>query len=394
MTPKLKKVGVRLPDWTSGYASRLFEGFLDYCRTQSPFEFHFDHPSGGDIEPSPIDAQWRGDGLLVYRHTKEEAQAWKKAGIPVVNLSAEIPTPTPDFPRVTIDNHALAILAHEHLAALGLRHFAYVHESTRLYSSIRLASFKEQVLKHHGHFHQIDIPASAFPHATRPQQIEKLLRPAIEDLPRPCGILVKDDIAGVWTARLLKSLGIACPQEMPLLGISDDILFCHTTQPPLSSIPYPGRLIGHAAAKLLDSLMQRETIPPETWLTLPPAPIIPRESTHHVTLPDQLVSDALAYIRKASHSRPVHVSELAKHLGVSRESLRQRFITALGHSPKKEIESIRCRLVTEKLRTTDATLDALASEFGFTAADEVCRFVKRLTGQTTSQIRKLAAQSD
>lgn len=381
------KVGVRLPDWVSGYASRLFEGFLDFQRTGSAMELHFDQPSGGDIPPAPIDEHWKGDGLLVYRHTTEEAKAWKKAGIAVVNLSTEIPSAPPDFPRVTVDNHALGKMAYKHLAALGLNDFAYIHESTRLYSMIRLQSFRECVLVNGGNFHQIDVPAANFPPESRPEIIEQCMVDSVAALPRPCGLFVKDDIAGLWTSRLLQKLGIRCPDEMPLLGVSDDIIFCHTSQPALSSIPYPGRKIGFAAASLLDSIMRGQHIASNHWLLLPPEPIIARESTHQVILKDDVVNRALSFLRGEIHHRPVSVSELSSEVGVSREGLRQRFVAALGHSPKKEIDRLRCHSITEVLRNSEDTLETIAESHGFEGADELCRMIKRVTDKTPGEIR-------
>lgn len=389
-TPFSKRfiVGVRLPNWLSGYASRLFEGFLDFQRSGAAMELHFDQPTGGDIPSYPIDKNWKGDGLLVYRYTDAEARAWQKAGIKVVNLSAEEPDCSITFPRVTVDNHALGQLAYEHLANLGLREFVYMHESTRQYSEIRLESFRECVESNGGNFSLIEVPAASYPIETRPQQIEQCIRKSLMNLPKPCGLFLKDDIAGVWTSRLIQKLGIKCPDEIALLGISDDIIFCHTTQPPLSSIPYPGRQIGFTAAKLLDSMIRGAKIPSDHWMTHQPGTIVTRESTRRVILADKLVSEALDYLRQETPQRPVSVSELCAKMGISREGLRLRFTSALGHSPKKEIERLRCNAVTKKLRETEDTLETIAIDHGFASPDEICRYVKRQTGKTPGTIRR------
>jgi len=382
------KVGVRLPDWAGSYVSQLFEGFADYQRVGSSMALCFDQPSGGDLDSHNIDSHWKGDGLLVYRYSVKEARAWKKAGIPVVNLSAEIPRPTADFPRVTVDNRMLGELAYAHLAALGLRDFAYVHESMRSYSEIRLESFRKAVLEHGGRFHQIDVPASDFSRQTCPKDIERCMRDQVLALPRPCGILVKDDIAGVWTSRLLQKHGIRCPEDMPMLGLSNDFIFCHTCIPPLSSIPYPGRKIGFAAAELLDSMMRGKAVASDHWLTLPPDPVVARESTRHVVLPDKLVSKALNFLKQETSHRPVSVAELSQKMGISSEGLRLRFIEALGHNPKTEIEHLRCEVIMEQLRNTDDKLDSIAAHHGFAGAAEICRMIKRTTGKTPGQIRR------
>lgn len=382
------KVGIRLPDWISGYVSRLFEGFLDFQRTGTSIELHLDQPSGGDIASFPITADWEGDGLLVYRYTKEEAEAWHKSGIFVVNLSAIVPEAPFHFARVTVDNQMIGALAYEHLSNLGVRDFAYMHESTRNYSEIRKESFQREISQRGGRFHCIEVPVSSYPIETRPQQIEECLREQLRSLPKPCGLLLKDDIAGVWTSQILRKLNIKCPDEIALLGVSDDIIFCHTTQPPLSSIPYPGRRIGFAAAKLLDSMIRNKEHRLGDWLTLPPEPVVARESTHNVILPDEIVSRALSFLKQECPKRPVAMNELYKVAGISRESLRQRFIKALGHSPKKESERLRCLAVTKCLIQTNNTLETIADELGFNGADTLCRFIKRYTGKTPAKIRK------
>ena len=386
------RVGVRLPEWATGFAFRLFEGLLEFQRTGAPVELHFNHPGGGDLPPAPVDKHWEGDGLLVYRYTREEARAWKARGIAVVNLSAEVPGLRPDFPRITVDNRLVGRLAAEHLSALGLFDFAFIHDPDRRYSTERLESFREAVSEAGGRLHQIDVPASRFDLSKRPQRIEKCCRGPLASLPRPCGILAKDDISATWTLRLLHKLGINCPDEMPVLGVDDDLVYCHTVNPPLSSIPYPARKIGYAAAELLRRMMSGESVPASHRLLLPPRPVVARESTRQVVLADEVVTRALEMIRHELLRRSVSVDELSRAMGVSRENLRQRFQPSLGRSPKREIERLRCHHVSELLRGSKRTLDSIAEECGFSGPDDVCRFIKRLTGKTPGTIRREEAR--
>jgi len=382
------RVGVRLPEWATGFMFRVFEGLIEFQRTKVRFELHFDQPSGGDLPPAPIDKDWEGDGLLVMRYTAEEAAAWQKRKISVVNLSAEIPGKTPDFPRVTMNNRRIGSLGADHLRSLGLRDFAYIHESSRRYSAERLEGFRKAVIDGGGRCHVIEVPASTFPAKTRPKHIEKCMALPLEKLPRPCGILTKDDIAAVWTLRILNQLGIRCPDEMPILGISDDIVFCHMMDPPLSSIPYSGRSVGLQAATLLHRMMSGERIQNDFRLEVAPQAVIHRESTRRVMLNDVVVTRALDFLRGQVERRTVHVGEIARHAGVSRELLRQRFQAVLGCSPKERIEQQRCLHVCDLLRNTDLTLESLAFECGFSGSDEVCRFIKRLTGKTPGAVRR------
>lgn len=369
----------------------MFTGLLEFQRTREAWEMHFDQPSGGDLPAAPIDENWVGDGLLVFRHTVEEAEAWKQKGIQVVNLSAEIPREPVDFPRVTVDFRAVARLAAEHLAGLGVRDFVFVHESTRRYSAERLEAFRAAILPMRGRLHVIDVPASSFPAPGRPERIEECCWKALAALPRPCGILAKDDIAAVWTLNVLRKIGVRCPDEMVILGIGDDIVFCHTTQPPLSSVPYPARSVGLAAADLLHRMMRGEKVPAGHRVFVPPLPVVARESTRRVVLADAVVTRALEFIRQAAARGPVTVYAVARAAGVSRENLRQRFHGALDRSPKTQIDDTRLQLVAESIRYSNDSLESIAAQHGFAGPEDVCRFVKRMTGKTPGSMRKESA---
>lgn len=382
------RVGVRLPEWATGFVFRVFEGLIDFQRSHGAFvEMHFDQPSGGDLPAAPIDEHWQGDGLLAFRYTAAEAAAWKARGIAVVNLSTEFPGDDPEFPRVTMDNVRAGQMAVEHLASLGLRDFAYVHESTRRYSLERLEAFRDAVLASGGRFHRIDVPVSSYPLAVRPAKIERCISVPLASLPKPCGVFCKDDIMAVWVMRVLKTLGLRCPEEMPVLGVSDDVVFCHTTIPAMSSISYPGRRIGRVAAELLHRMMSGEKFPARHRLLVPPAGIARRESTGRVVLPDPVVTRALDHLRENIAQKGISVDALARRVGVSRELLRQKFHAALGRSPKEEIERLRCLRVCDYLHRTNFTLESIAEECGFSGPDDVCRFIKRMTGKTPGKIR-------
>lgn len=382
------RIGVRIPEFAIGSAFRLFEGVLDYHRTAVEMELSIDQPSGGDLPPSPVDENWEGDGLLVYRYTPEECVSWRSRGIAVVNLSSEYPEGSCEIPRVTMDNGLVARLAFEHLSSLGLREFAYVHESTRLYSAERLESFRHLISQAGGTLHQIDVPASSYEASERPERIDECISGPLAALPRPCGILTKDDIAGVWTLRKLRQLGVHCPDDMPVLGVANDLVFCHTTDPPLSSVPYPAKRIGYAAVELLHRMMAGERVAGTHRELVSPGAIVARESTRRVVLRDPVMTRAMEFIRAELGGRSLRVDELCRAVGVSRESLRQRFQKALGRSPKQEIERLRCQHVSEMLRRSGDNLEVIAELSGFSGSDDLCRFMKRMTGKTPGAIRR------
>lgn len=382
------RVGVRLIDWAQGFSYRLYGGILDHIRKGHPMVLDVEQPNASEIQPTSINRSWKGDGLLVFRYTTEEAKTWKKHGIAVVNLSTESPAGQHHFPRVTLDNHYTGQMAAEHLLSLQLQNFAVVVDENRLYSRQRAEGFIARIERAGKTARTIRIPTSKFPAASRAERNLQAAMPALSKMPLPCGIFCKDDLCAVWIIRALHHIGLRVPQDVALLGVSDDLVHCLATTPAISSLHYPGRAIGHAAAELLGKMMSGETIDPETHIRIPPKNLVIRESTGQVELPDAVVTSSLRWIRSAVAQRPVGVEEVCRELGVSREILRQKFHEALGKSPKQIIDHMRADMVGEKLLNHSWTVDQAATQCGFSSSDDLCRFFKRIKGCTIKDWRK------
>ena len=382
------RVGVRLVDWAQGFGNRIYGGILDFLREGHSFEMEFVQPSGGDLHPPRIDEHWEGDGLLVFRYTPAEAKAWRKRGIKVVNLSVEQPARGAVFPRVTLDNPAAGCMAAEHLLGLGLRDFAFLHDNTRKYSWERLEGFRKRLREEGRDCRVLELASSTFAPKIRARQNEQMAWRLMAGLQAPCGLFAKDDISAVIAIRALKQAGHRVPEDVPVIGVSDDIVFCHSTTPAMSSIRFPGREFGHSAAQLLQRMMSGEKVDPETRIMIPPPGISVRESTGRVELADPVVTRAMNFIRTRALGLPVDTEILCREVGASREQLRQRFHATLGRTPKQEIDRVRSEKVSELLKRTDWTLERLAGHCGFSGGDELCRFMKRVTGSTPGEVRK------
>lgn len=385
------RVGIRLLDWSQGFCYRLFPGILEIARSGHDLELVFEQPSGGDIAPIRIDEHWKGDGLLVYRYTATEAKAWTKKGIKVVNLSAEQPANGPRFPRVTLDNESAGVMAARHLMTLGLRRFAYWHDPHRRYSIERLEGYRGELKREGFDVRVFEIPSSHYAEGERAARNAAVAWKLLAQLEPPVGLFAKDDIAAVCAINALGTLGLRCPEDVPVLGVADDTVYCHITRPALSSVRFPGRIIGSRAMQLLISMMNGDKVPEDMRLKMPASELVVRESTGLVELPDEVVTKAMRFIREHSPARPVTVDELCRAAGVSRELLRQRFQAMLGRTPKEEIDRQRAEVICEKLRLTTWKIERIAEETGFGAADELCRFFKRTTNQTAGEYRKQMA---
>lgn len=382
------KVGVRLMDWTKGYSFRIFKGILDYTRTGHPMRLEFEQPNAREIEPTRIDRNWDGDGLLVFRFTAEEAKEWRRKGIAVVNLSTETPPRCQPFPRVTLDNRLTGTMAAEHFLNRQLSNFAVVVDDNREYSLQRAEGFVSRLAREGRTACELLIPTSRFPAATRAKRNLQAALAAIRKLPLPCGVFAKDDLCAVWIIQAAHLAGLRVPQDITVLGVCDDVVHCHATAPAISSLHYPGRTIGFAAAELLGNIMAGEVVDPHTHIKVPPKRVVVRESTGQVEHPDPVVTTALRWLQGELGRRAPGVDEMCRALGVSREILRQKFNQSLGRSPKQVIDQMRADLIAEYLLRRTWTVDHMAQHFGFTSSDDLCRFFKRTKQCTIGEWRR------
>ena len=388
MKPNRYRIGIRLPDWNRGYGNRLFGGIRDFIQAGHPLELEFDQPSADYFEPATIGEAWSGDGLLVYRYTPDEARSWRRRRIPVVNLSTEEPDRGPRFPRVTLDNERAGSLAAEHLESLGVRRFAFWHDPGRQYSHERLAGFRERLADAGHECAVMEVPASRTPVRTRSQLVSRLGLEGVSGLEAPAALFAKDDLAGVSAIRSLKKAGLRCPEDVAVLGVSDDIVRCHLVSPGMSSLRFPGRRMGFAAAELLFRMMEGERVASDYRERVISPGVVQRESTEHIEFPDPAVTRALRLIRREAPLGSLAAETVCRESGISRELMRQRFQRILGRSVKQEIDRVRSEHVAEVLRQTESTLETIASECGFKGGDELCRFFKRNKGVTPHQWRK------
>ncbi len=384
----VRRVGVRLIDWTKGYSFRIFKGILDHTRSGHPMQLDFEQPNAREIEPTRIDRHWRGDGLLVFRYTAEEAREWRSRGIAVVNLSTETPPRCQPFPRVTLDNRLAGTMAAEYFIRQQLPHFAAVVDETRAYSLQRAQGFVERLAREGKAAREILIPTSRFPPATRAKRTLQAAMSALRKLPLPCGVFAKDDLCAVWMIHAAHQLGLRVPQDIAVLGVCDDVVFCHATSPAISSLHYPGRMVGRAAMELLGRMMDGKEIDPATHILIPPKKLVVRESTGQVEHPDAVVTAALRWLQGELGRRAPGVDEMCRILGVSREILRQKFNQSLGRSPKQVIDQMRADLIAEHLLRRTWTVDHTAQHFGFTSSDDLCRFFKRIKQCTIGEWRR------
>ncbi len=393
---RLPRVGVRFPDWIT-FQRGVFDGVIEFMHAHEPWVLEAPIDSSGELAPTEIDASWRGDGLIVFRYTTAESEAWRKAGIPVVNLSTErLGGP---FPSIVPDNAGGGAEAARHLLTLGLRNFAFVGRATpfvddrltglkitRRYSLEREEGFQRELAA--AGFTPLSFQLTTTRHTGEVwRELRRLYLEVLGSLPKPCGVFGVDDLLAHGLLQAAQEAGVRVPQDLALVGFNDQSHFCHAATPPLSSVRYPGHAIGLRAAETLFSLMQGRPSPDGHVQRVPVAGVTIRESTNVLMIRDPLVAEAVRLIRKQAATSAPRVGEVADTLGVSSSLLRQRFLDALGVSPKEEVDRARLDIIRHWLTATQLGSGEIASKTGFADAGELRRFFRRSTGQTPQEFR-------
>ena len=102
---------------------------------------------------------------------------------------------------------------------------------------------------------------------------------------------------------------------------------------------------------------------------------------------DPRIGAALAVIRQQL-DRPWSVADLAAYTSMSRSAFAERFRAAVGLPPQRYITRLRLSRAADLLRTTDATIAAVARQVGYGSEEAFSRGFKAQIGSTPSTYRR------
>jgi LacI family transcriptional regulator len=319
-------------------------------------------------------------GLIGHFSEKELVAQAAKARLPAVDISPA--RPQLDFPRVTTDEIAVGRLAATHLLSLGLPQFAFYGTRNEYSSLLREEGFKATVapagLSCHL-FLEEDGPPSQ---RTGDQPLEQWVR----ELPKPVGVMASSDGRGLHLLAVCRKQEIEVPKAVAVVGVDNDDVFCELANPPLSSIALSTQRIGYEAARMLDRLMAGNKLV-DKQLLVPPAGVVPRRSSDLPSLLDPDVAAAVRYIGLHVHEH-LHVADVLREVPVSRRSLDQRFLKALGRTPSAEIRRAQVEIAKQMLAQTEESMASVARAAGFSNAKQLGASFHRETRATPSAYRR------
>lgn len=115
---------------------------------------------------------------------------------------------------------------------------------------------------------------------------------------------------------------------------------------------------------------------------------LPAESTGWLAgMRDRFVGRALALLHEKP-AQPWTIDELGRQAGLSRSALHERFVQMIGQPPMQYLTNWRMQLAAGLLRSSNATVAAIALEVGYDSEAAFARAFKRAVGRPPAAWRR------
>lgn len=321
---------------------------------------------------------WDGDGIIARVDSPQSAAVLRRTRLPVVDVSAE--RFASEFPRVSIDNAAVARLAAEHFVHKGFTRYAYCGDGRFLWSRERGAEFARRVAETGQRCADFAGAAGGKRQPGSDAELQAIAR-WLAALPKPVGVFACYDGRAQQVLEACQQLALAVPDEVAVLGVDNDELLCELGNPPLSSVLPNARRTGYEAAAMLARLMRGEKPAGALTRYVEPVRVVERQSTDVVSVSDAKVAAALRFIRQHA-SEGIHVGDVLRAVPMSRTLLERRFKELIGHSPHRQIVHQKIERAKHLLVESEVSIAVVAELAGFDNASYLSVAFRRETGES------------
>lgn len=373
LRPSMPRVLLLFP--TSIMACRwMLRGILRYVHSRGPWELHIIEDREGEQKLRQVQT-WGVTGMIGYVHNKAHADAVLAAGVPavIVDPLKEYLVPSnllSRFSRVACDSHEIGRVAADYFLDRQHTNFAFVGEINDIHwSRDRAEAFAARVA-------EAGFACHIYPALTARERNDfgieqRRLCAWLKALPKPVAIMAAWDVRGRQVLDACMTAGVSVPQEAAVLSVDNDEILCETTNPSMSSIQMGAEEGCYEGAKVLDGFMRGR---PQSQCVIPygAVRVVTRRSTEAIRINDPLVVKALEFIW-LNTGAPMTVSDVARHLRVSRRLLEMHFRKEVGRTVHDEILRVRLDRVQALLRDTRMTISEIAGACGFAGPSHLGR---------------------
>ena len=343
-----------------------------------------------DRDPgSPIPGwllRWEGHGLISGLEESSLPRTWRAGRRPVVHVRNR--APSAPLPGVYPDDEAAVQLGVAHLAERGVRHLVFIPGTT-----FATRGLHDSVLRHGtalGCCLDIHEPPKKSVRESRrgdEEDGDKIAR-WLATLPKPVGVIATSDVRALRIIEACRRGRLAVPDEVAVVGISDDEVLCGLATPGLTSVTHDRQRIGLEAASMLDEAI-RFGRPPAAVIYVPPAGIAVQRSSDVLAVEDADIRKALRVIQRRACA-DLSAAEVATEVRVPRRLLDRKFQRMLGRTIHDELQRMKVAEARRLLVETDDKLLVISMRSGFTHAPQLCNVFKSVVGMSPMQYRKAA----
>lgn len=364
------------------YGRSILQGIARYISSHHQWSVFFEQHELGTPPPAWL-ASSHWDGILCRPTDTALAQRLKRMKVPVVDLNDL--HENLKLPWVGSNHKAIGRLGARHFAERGFHHFAFCGFSNELWAMQRREGFREVAEKENPPIPVYESPWHGSNVSRWDLEIEHIGK-WLNDLPKPIGIMACNDARALHLLNACHQAGVLVPEEVAVVGVDNEEIFCELCNPALSSVAPDAERIGYQAAELLDQLMSGQS-PPSRRILIDPLGVVTRRSSDTLAIKDRTVVTALRFIsEQALHG--CTVADVVNFAKVSRSFLERRFRRYLKRSPQAEIRRVQVSRIKQLLTETDFTLERISELSGFEHPEYMSVVFKRLVGQTPGQYRK------
>jgi len=377
-------------DATRVYDLKVMMGVASYIQERPHFSVYIEENALKDQRLPDLRA-WEGGGIIADFDDPAVARLVQQAHLPAVGFGGGYGwyAEGSSIPYFYTNNKAIATLAANHLLERGFKSFAYCgypRSPINGWSEEREAAFVKHLAKHgascavfHGH------------HRSTRQwaRMQRSLADWLRKLRKPVGIMAANDNRGRQVLEACRAHDLRVPDDVAVIGVDNDELLCRLSSPQLSSIEQGASKLGHAAAALLDQIMEG-TKPRQRHFVIDPTGVVTRQSTDVLAIDDAKVAQAMVFIREHAGDG-IKVPDVIKAVAISRSGLETRFASVLGYTIRTAIRRTQLERARQLVFDSDMPLKQVAAETGFKSVQHMTTVFRVGLGQTPASYRRAAS---
>jgi LacI family transcriptional regulator len=385
MLPSTKKKVLLFVETSRSFGRQIIQGVSQFVTEHRDWKIIFQDRGVHEKLPDWM-KHWDGDGVISRTDDAQTFRQLKHLKIPVVEVLGDGKRYPP---LVKCDETSICRQVADHFWERGFRSFAFFSMGSNWWSQERFEAFQKS-LQMYGVQCELaptanlknDITLSVLWWKGCEEDVFQWLR----TLPKPVGIFCPCDMQAFFLMNICKDHGIAIPEYVAVVGYGNNADLCRVSTPPLSSVAPNARAIGYQAAVLLDLMFQNKPLP-ELPIYVPATHIETRLSSDVIAVNNSSVAAAIHFIRERLNQGQLSVTDIAKHLNLSKSTLTRLFRKWLGHSPKAEIQREQTALAEELLRETCFTVAQISAKLGYSSSANFVRAFRKQMHTTPEEYR-------